>query len=902
MSPSTIRNISQTVQEREIIKTAPDVVVFIDGLPYLTNLFINDPRTGADKTIVNFNDHVTTFSATYDTESLVPNCTIGLQVPNFEKFLFQQPGGNNLFQTMSQVQVYAKSYWMSSVGDTVYRRVFKGVLSYIGYNDNGKTLEISLQCQGIMQLLQHMQVNIHPSANTATKNHENMNIMQSIYANHDPYSVLAQIFTDAFRSDSFQMGSLKSDASDDIGGNPFYASIRRGYMPKWQAILYNMVKDVHIYGPYKDNLGDMLLMKKGGYWGHIDKRTQAAAIAKVLTKTEAQMSADNDVYYKNITQYLPFRAIAALDVSNNVIVNRLDLVREVVQKIDYEAYQDIDGKIIIKPPLYNLDVVNVGVRNDLTQTQLNSSHNSYQNPATAIYETNNPFIVYLSEMLTEQENEDQSAIRRTRTTVTGNAMVNFGNNYRADLKIVADYTDVTKLAKFGLREEPMYEVPWLSMDSKETLFAHAAGATARANRGYRTYTFTIPMRPELKLGFPVYIPHKDMYAYIKTISLNFDIGGSATMQISCDSLRSRVMINTQQTAGTGNSQQSKSLYTPAPNLVYAWTKHPKSTSQINPSQSLSNTQLWNNPNGNNLIGSSVTLPSPLTNIDGSKPGLTDSQRKVASVKDQNIKATLGTDGSSLYATYVIKNDGDKDQGTIDPKTNKGYFTQQRPADTSYIHAVCGSRDRHTHSVIPYTDDKGYELISPFPWGRWITLNHAIREFTQQGWIWLTTDVNGNVTRPTADDLTIQNNVQAFIFAGLGTPSATNDPSTQLLMQQQSNLINSAASQPTTGQPPNQQQNSYTPDSTVIVLHYDPTLPGSNADKTLLNNPQPENFYAQLQLSGTSNAKQQLVDVLVSGSVAPTPAVQEALMATLTQLSSGQTIKITQFPQPAPKSK
>src|SRR5271155_3394014 len=174
---STIRNLSQTVQEREIVKTAPDLVVFLDGLPYLTNFFVTDARSGANKTLVNFNDHVISFSASYDTDSMVPNCSIGLVVPNFLKYLYQMPGGNNLLQTMTQVQVYAKSYFMANgTGDTVYRRVFKGITSYIGYVDNGKTLDITIQCHGSLHLLEKMQVNVHPSANTAHKTAESQTV------------------------------------------------------------------------------------------------------------------------------------------------------------------------------------------------------------------------------------------------------------------------------------------------------------------------------------------------------------------------------------------------------------------------------------------------------------------------------------------------------------------------------------------------------------------------------------------------------------------------------------------------------------------------------------------------------------------------------------------------------
>lgn len=62
-----IRNISQSVQEREIVKTAPDLVCYLDGLPYLRNYLIGSSPTelgdaqkpNSSYTLVNFNDHVT---------------------------------------------------------------------------------------------------------------------------------------------------------------------------------------------------------------------------------------------------------------------------------------------------------------------------------------------------------------------------------------------------------------------------------------------------------------------------------------------------------------------------------------------------------------------------------------------------------------------------------------------------------------------------------------------------------------------------------------------------------------------------------------------------------------------------------------------------------------------------
>ena len=935
-----IRNISQSVQEREIIKTAPDVIIFMEGLPYLINPFVVDPRTGKLTTLVNFNDHVTAFQATYDTDSLVPNCTVSLQVPNYEKFLYQMPGGNNLLQTMAQIQVYAKGYYMSSNGDTVYRRVFKGVTSHISYNDNGRTLEVSIQCQGIMYLLEKMQTNIHPSVNTSHATGVSQTIWQSKYATGNAFEVLDAVFLDSFRSDMFQIGSLQSG---NWSLDPFKDAVERGYMAKWQAILWNMVKDVHIFGPYKDTMGKTRRMKKGQGWGNPDKRNAHAAVSNVSTTPENQLADQYSTYYGNIEAYFPFRNLTALDLKNSVIVNRLDIIREVVQKMDYEAYQDIDGKIIIKPPLYNLDVVNLGVRTKQTQTNPGSSQNSISDPATAIYETNNPFVVYLSEILTEQESEDQAAIRRTRTTVCGNVLRSFGNNYDDFFKQVGEYIDISKLAKFGLREEPMYQVPWIQQGDKQTLFVHAAAETARANRGYRTYTFTIPMRPELKIGFPVYIPHKDMYCYIKNISLNFQIGGSATMTVTCDSIRRRVYVNTTQTGGSGNSTQTFAAYTPAPNLVYQWTKADSDTqlsSELEPNPSGSqNTQAilarqqamqtqgtvggvsTNTTNPTALVGSSQSLSTPFKNSDGSPTTPTPQQLKLYSVRSQNLSSKVGNQYDTPFATYVIKNDGDPKQGTTNTKYPNGFFVNQLPADHAYIDLLVGGVNSHTNSVMPFTDGKGYEVIAPFPWGRYVDLNTAIKSFTQAGWLQNqaastgSAGLNKNQVQTDFNDLQTLQNADAFLFAGLGTPSATGDPATQLItaLNNQSrlvggSLVGSLANQTaaanavgvpvqktaSTSAPGGLQQSENQPDATVIVLHYNPNQPGTKATNQLLNAAQPEDAFAKQLLSITSqNILQSTVDVLVSGDVAPSKTVQEALLAAnnSTQTTTPQNVKL-----------
>jgi len=329
------------------------------------------------------------------------------------------------------------------------------------------------------------------------------------------------------------------------------------------------------------------------------------------------------------------------------------------------------------------------------------------------------------------------------------------------------------------------------------------------------------------------------------------------------------------------------------------------------------------------VGTQQSQANPLKNPDGTSTVPTPAQLKLWSVKTQNLASKIGNQFDTPFAAYVIKNDGVVAQGTTDPNVGKnivvdgktykdtnpgpGFFTRQRPADFSYIQALTGKASAPaTNAVIPFTDDKGYELISPFPWGRWIDLNTALQTFTQAGFLPGATDANGNPTQIDPNDLQILQNTDAFLFAGLGTPSATSDPSTQLRTALNNQIQRVGGSQTGTyatqsssvaaaGVPIQNVAQTSTPggvqksisqsDATVIILHYNPTVPGSNADNNLLNAAQPENKFAEQLLANTQNSLQQTVNVLVSGEVSPTPAVQEALLATQTQTTQPQNVQL-----------
>ena len=53
---------------------------------------------------------------------------------------------------------------------------------------------------------------------------------------------------------------------------------------------------------------------------------------------------------------------------------------------------------------------------------------------------------------------------------------------------------------------------------------------------------TIPGRPEVRLGYPIYIEHRDSFHYIKSINHSFDFGGSFSTTLALETERRKIHL------------------------------------------------------------------------------------------------------------------------------------------------------------------------------------------------------------------------------------------------------------------------------------------------------------------------------------------------------------------------
>jgi hypothetical protein len=692
-----IRNIIQSVQEREIIKTAPDMVVYIDGLPFIINPYLK--QDNKDFVAVNFNDYVTAISANYSLDNFIPTASINLSVPNGYKQLFMAPGGNTVIDVMSEVRIYAKSYFFSATGNTVYRRIFNGMIRAVDYNELQTGLEIAISCSGICHLLEIIQTSTR-SALMSYSPAGDLTLFRSKDGDKE-YSLYVAIYNSFCRELSFEE-FIKNSIQENLPGKE---AIKKLYIDKWALRLDDLKKQVRIFGTGYKQIKESL--EKIREKGQVDLKRQNQA--SKTTKTESTNVKENLFYIERLKNYTFDQAIGNINLIGDSIVPRIERIRQLVDLAGLEGYQDIDGSIIVKPPLYNLDCTVLGG---------DSKELSDEN----LYENANPFIINMAEVLSEAYQEDESGIRRTTMTLAPN----FGNpngvqiEGHVDKTAMVRHTDINLIRRFGIREEPAKYVGWLGPDMVAN-FGFAISELSKVNRNFRTYHCTIPLRPELRLGFPIFVPHKDMYAYLTGVSISYNVGGQATMSLTTNFIRKRPLFPQIQTVTDEEGTAEEILvYASQPNYVMAYTKKKAGSNSVVAKTSNDPTDIAN---------------SPATIFSQPSDQPTDNESQLLAYRRKKVATHFTTWTDSLESCWRIQKDdstlnlsfggkvvsGPFFDGKIKDKST-GVRTEPKPAEGEYL--------RRCSAVQPYTDEKGYEVISCLPWGRYATLREALVDMTR----------------------------------------------------------------------------------------------------------------------------------------------------------------------------
>lgn len=186
---------------------------------------------------------------------------------------------------------------------------------------------------------------------------------------------------------------------------------------------------------------------------------------------------------------------------------KMNVVQQVSQVTGFEFFQDVDGDFVFKPPFYNLDTSSnrVFVIKDIDLISITFTEAEPEVTALSVKSS------YYSNM--------------TGIGVEGTP---FG--------VGASYIDYRLVAQFGFRQNT-FEAAYLT-DSK-ALFYACVSRMDLFNLNMHTASCQIPLRPELRPGFPVYLEPFDCFYYLKSFSHTFSFGGQCTTNLTLAGRRAK---------------------------------------------------------------------------------------------------------------------------------------------------------------------------------------------------------------------------------------------------------------------------------------------------------------------------------------------------------------------------
>lgn len=495
---------SRSFKKRKVISLAPDAIVRINGL---VEVEICTDCNG----YIFLSEYITNVSTSLATNGTVgtANFTVAMPRHGHESKYMIRKGKVHGIKLMDEVEIFIKGRFKKGNDyESKYYKVFWGFVINIQESYSDGFLNLSVGCESILKWLQIMKTNENPAAlsfsNSATKvsDFATARFTNKSYANLNPYEIIVSLCIATYRNivtpTALDTEAINVTAEDGRLSQQIWSPEEEDLIRYWAERFSKLSERLKLFGVKKDDLQRITNTVKndasgnGSFKGSVSSNTFIPFLVNYNNT--------------NLMDFRPFfnkdEARSEIEYSASSYKSNLEIANEVKLHTGFEFYLDTNGEIIFKPPFWNMD------------TRLNS-------------------VFYLrdSDILSYDFSEDANQVV-TRLDVTGEIFSELVTT--TPLKPRATFTDWALARQFGIKEELIvaryYKRP-------EMCFYHAISELDRINANRYSGSVTIIGRPELRLGYPVYIESRELFGYVENISHNFSFGGSFTTQVEISAIR-----------------------------------------------------------------------------------------------------------------------------------------------------------------------------------------------------------------------------------------------------------------------------------------------------------------------------------------------------------------------------
>lgn len=487
---------------RPTVTTAPDAIVQINGE-------VDIIGCSSCKRRFDFGKYITQIQIDLSVDSVPGSATITMSIPRHvvDDFYFD---GVPLVTAMMEVEIFAKGYFLLE-GLPQFYPVFWGLITEVSESYSQGEHTVTLHCADILKWWEICRMNVNP-AFTAPTGQAGRSIFGNVFFGTNPYDAIFTLANMAFGDVIVGTGSLISlykEASQKSVFNTVMGDIMQYWASRFTRIRSNLllygVNGVAVRGDSIAQAYERGKATKG--------QPYASTAVRVANGTNPATGVDAtqlifDPTDPGVTAFrTQFSQAGVINFWQSEYQTKLEIANACKEAVGFEFYMDVTGDIVFKPPFYNLDILS------------NKPVSWIQDIDTIDWDFS--------------ENESEVV---TQITIQGSFGGNIDFGFGEELVPSTSVTDYHLLRKYGWRPHT-YNSEF--MGDPLMMFYHGLDIMDRLNSRRHQASVNIPLRPELRLGFPVYIAAKDQVWYIRGLSHNIQFGGRATTTVHLTAKREK---------------------------------------------------------------------------------------------------------------------------------------------------------------------------------------------------------------------------------------------------------------------------------------------------------------------------------------------------------------------------
>ena len=489
---------------RPTVVTAPDAIVFLNG--EVDILGCPSCRRRFD-----WNKYITSVQVDLSVQSVPGSASFNLSIPrhSVDDFYFD---GNPIITPMMEVEIFAKGYYLVE-GLPQYYPIFWGLTTEISDSYSGGEHSISVNCADILKWWELCKMNINP-AFTQAVGQKGRNLFGNVFSGSNPYDVIWSLAHHSFGDVVIGSGSLLSMYKETSQKATFKAALK-DIMVYWEDRFRNIRSNLLLYGTQGNAVrGDYIQSVHS--WGddrHVFNpgNPKNQPVSQIVRKANGGDDAIQMVFDPTDSQVTAFRTqfgqAGQVNFWQSEFQTKLEVANTAKECIGFEFFMDVTGDIVFKPPFYNLDILS-------------------NKPTSWVQD-----IDVIDWDLSESEAEVVTQLQ-IQGSYGGNVDFGFGE----EMTPATSVTDYHLLRHYGWRVETFNSE---FMSSTIHMFYMGLDLLDRMNAQRFRGTVNIPLRPELRLGFPIYLASKDQIWYVQGISHNIQFGGRAQTTLTLTAKRSK---------------------------------------------------------------------------------------------------------------------------------------------------------------------------------------------------------------------------------------------------------------------------------------------------------------------------------------------------------------------------